>query len=71
MSEDPQLGRVRAMVPHYHERDLDVLAFDLPDRIDRRAAKQALIAHLAEGGTASELREVTYPIIRPIEDHRG
>ncbi|WP_029259422.1 MULTISPECIES: hypothetical protein [unclassified Microbacterium] len=70
-SEDPQLGRVRATAPHYDERDFDVLAFGLPDGVDRGAAEQALIAHLAEGGTASELREVTEPIIRAIEDRRG
>lgn len=69
-SEDPQLGRVRATVPHYDERDFDVLAFALPDGVDRPAAKQALIAHLAEGGAASELREVTAPIIRAIDVHR-
>jgi len=69
-SEDPQLGRVRATVPHYDERDFDVLAFELPDGIDRSAAKEALIANLVEGRTVSELREVTAPIIRAVHLHR-
>ncbi|PQZ55321.1 hypothetical protein CQ040_09815 [Microbacterium sp. MYb54] len=38
-SEDPQLGRVRAKVPHYDERDFDVLAFELHDGVDRPTAK--------------------------------
>ncbi|WP_447947653.1 hypothetical protein [Microbacterium maritypicum] len=33
-SEDPELGRARATVPHYDERDFDVLAFELPDGVD-------------------------------------
>lgn len=77
-SEDPQLGRVRATVPRFDERDFDVLAFELPDGVDRPAAKQALIARLAEageyageGGAASNLREVTGPIIQAIDIHRG
>lgn len=70
-SEDPQLGRVRATVPQYDERDFDVLAFELPDGVDRPAAKLALVAHLAEGGATSELRDVTDPIVRAIDVHRG
>lgn len=77
-SEDPQLGRVRATVPQFDERDFDVLAFELPDGVDRPAAKQALIARLAEAGeyagasgAASDLREVTDPIMQAIDRHRG
>lgn len=77
-SDDPQLGRVRATVPHYDERDFDVLAFELPDGIDRQAAKQALIARLVEAGedaggsgSATDLHEVTDPILQEIDRHRG
>lgn len=70
-SEDPQLGRVRATVPRYDERDFDVLAFELPDDVDRPAAKRALVAHLAGDAVADELREVTESIARGIDAHRG
>ncbi len=77
-SEDPQIGRVRATVPQYDKRDFDVLAFELPDGIDRQAAKQALVARLAELGeyagdsaAASDLREITAPIMQALEIHRG
>lgn len=70
-SEDPQLGRVRATVPRYDERDFDVLAFELPDDVVRPAAKRALVAHLAGDAVADELREVTESIARAIDTHRG
>jgi hypothetical protein len=76
-NEDPQLGRIRATVPQYDQRDFDVLAFKLPDGIDRPAAKQALIARLVEAdeydgeaGAASGLRDVTDPIIQALRLHR-
>ncbi|MCR2827081.1 hypothetical protein [Microbacterium sp. zg.Y909] len=70
-SEDPQLGRVRASVPQYDDRDFDVLAFELPEGIDRRAAKRALIARLsAVDGEADDLRDVTDPIIQSLNTHR-
>lgn len=47
-----------------------MLAFELPDGVDRSTAKQALISHLAEDSAASELREVTDPIIQAIDVHR-
>ena len=76
-SDDPELGRVRAAVPHYDERDFDVLAFALPDGVDRSAAKQALIARLVEAGgvaddsgSAADLDEITAPILQEIDRHR-
>ncbi len=78
VSEDPQLGRVRDTVPRYDERDFDVLAFELPDGVDRTAAKEALIARLAEAGeyagtseALGSLREVTDPIMQLLDRHRG
>ncbi|KNY07463.1 hypothetical protein [Microbacterium sp. GCS4] len=70
-SEDPRLGGVRATVPRFAERDFDVLAFELPDDVERAAAKQALIAHLAEGRPMSTLPGLTEPIVRAIEIHRA
>ena len=55
-----------------------MLAFEVPDGVDRPTAKQALIARLAEvgeyageRGASSELREVTDPIMQAIDRHRG
>ena len=81
-SEDPQLGRVRAAVPQYDERDFDVLAFPLPNGVDRPAAKQALVDRLAQdepdpapedgqGDTTSGMRAVIDPIVQAIEVHRA
>jgi hypothetical protein len=41
-SEAPEIGRVRATVPRYDERDFDILAFSLPASLPRSIAKQAL-----------------------------
>ncbi|MCR2814594.1 hypothetical protein [Microbacterium jiangjiandongii] len=71
-SEDPRLGRVRASVPHYDDRDFDVLAFALPEGVDRGHAREALIARLsAAGDDAADLRDVTDHIVQSLEDHRG
>lgn len=76
-SEDPRLGRVRATVPQYDERNFDVLAFELPDGVDRAAAKQVLLACLADvgayagqSGAASDLRDVIDPILQALDIHR-
>ncbi|MEV8273152.1 hypothetical protein [Microbacterium sp. NPDC077184] len=76
-SQDPRVGRVRSTVPLYDQRGFDVLAFALPDGIDRPAARAALIALLAEAGlypgengAAKDLREVTDPIVQAIERRR-
>lgn len=70
-SEDPLLGRVRAEVSGYDARDFDVLAFELPDAVDRVAAKQALVTRLAEDGAPGGLTELIEPIVRSIDGHRG
>lgn len=76
-SEDPQLGHVRASVPHFDERDFNVLAFALPDGVDRAAAKEALLARLTEdsghaGGSraANDLRGVIGPMVQALDAHR-
>ena len=70
MSDDPQVGRVRATVGGYDERDFDVLAFGLDADVDRQAVKRALITRLADAGeypgegVADDLlREITDPIL--------
>ena len=78
MSDDPQVGRVRASVPEYSERDFDVLAFGLPGDVDRQAVKRALTARLAEAGqypgegVADDLlREITDPILEAVASYRA
>ncbi|WP_165310695.1 hypothetical protein [Microbacterium protaetiae] len=77
-SEDPQLGWVRATVPQYDERTLDVLAFELPDGVDQAAANQVLITCLADvgeytgvSGAASDLRNAIGPVLQALDNHRG
>ena len=65
-SEDPALGRVRATVPRFDERDFEVLAFALDPSIDRRAAKDALTARLAHGDASPDLQHVIDPIVRAV-----
>ena len=76
-SADPQLGRVRAEVPRYEERDFDVLAFALPGDVDRSAAKEALVALLAQDGEygdtvdgVNEMQDVVDPMVQALEAHR-
>lgn len=76
-SDDPEIGRVRANVARFDERDFDVLAFELPDGCPRPAAKQALIARLTEldhldagdGADAPTMPAVVEPIVRALRDH--
>lgn len=78
MSDNPDHGRVRASVPHYQERDFDVLAFSLPDGVKRPDVKSALVEHLAalsrsatEGGEADKFPNVIGPIIEALENYRS
>ncbi|TQK19375.1 hypothetical protein FBY40_1873 [Microbacterium sp. SLBN-154] len=59
-SDDPDIGRVRAAIPRYEERNFDVLAFAVPGHIDRAEARSALAADVTCGGqpAASSSREV-------------
>lgn len=76
-SDDPEVGRVRASIPRFDERDFDVLAFALPAVCPRPAAKQALIARLTElgyleAGTGVDVEAmpvVIEPIVRALRDH--
>lgn len=57
-SEEPSIGRVRATVDRYAERDFDVLAFALPGGVDRAAAKGVLEVRLAGGDVKEPLDDV-------------
>lgn len=78
MSDNPDHGRVRASVPHYQERDFDVLAFGLPDNVERPDVKSALVEQLAvlsrgatESGEADKFPEIIGPIIEALENYRS
>ncbi|WP_216699717.1 hypothetical protein [Arthrobacter sp. H5] len=78
MSDNPDHGRVRASVPHYRERDFDVLAFSLPDNVKRPDVKAALVEQLAahsrtakESAEADKFSDVTGPIIEALENYRN
>ena len=49
-AEDPNIGRVRVLVPHAAEGNFDVLAFALPDKEERPQAKAELMCALARLG---------------------
>lgn len=76
-SGDPSLGRVRAIVPGFEERDFDVLAFALPAECAREDAKRALVNRLgglglvdAEADTSAEpLPELIDAIARAVSEH--
>lgn len=78
MSDDPEVGRVRAAVPRYDKRDFDVLAFELPEGVDRAVAKEALAASLAGigedpvvGTEGGDVHEIIGPIVEAIASYRG
>ncbi|MFG6502228.1 hypothetical protein [Microbacterium sp. P05] len=71
-SDDPDHGRVRASVPHYEERDFDVLAFAIPAGIERADVKRALIAELsARPGDESDLDDTVAAIVTAVREHSG
>jgi hypothetical protein len=77
-SDNPDHGRVRASVPHYQERDFDVLAFRLPDGAKRPDMKAALVEQLAgssrDASTDADsgaFPDVIGPIIEALESHRS
>jgi hypothetical protein len=51
---EPDIGRVAAGYPDAAREDLDVVAVRVPDAVDRRDAKRAAIALLAQQGLLSE-----------------
>ncbi|MEX0159785.1 MULTISPECIES: hypothetical protein [unclassified Microbacterium] len=74
-SDDAQLGRVRATVPHALERDFDVLAFELAEGVGRARAQAALDSRLSQGDDAGrladDLSEIIDPLARAISDYRA
>ncbi|SDQ05353.1 hypothetical protein [Microbacterium sp. cf332] len=57
-SDDPNIGRVRAEVGAFAERDFDVVAFALPPDIDRAHARRVLAARLGLGPAAGPVDDV-------------
>lgn len=48
-SDEPDIGRIRASIPGYDERDFDVLAFAVPRDVGRTEVKNALTSALVSG----------------------
>ena len=52
-ADNPNIGRVRVVVPHAMEGNFDVLAFALPDSVERPRAKAELVGALVRLGLFS------------------
>lgn len=74
-NDDPDVGRVRAMIPRYDERTFDVLAFALPASVERSEVKASLLGGLRTRGLFdsdtedAEISGLTAPILDAIEEH--
>ncbi|MDX6397336.1 MAG: hypothetical protein QOJ43_744 [Gaiellaceae bacterium] len=58
--EDPSIGRMRARFPSVTTEELDVLAMELPKRVDRQRIRDGSVTLLAERGLLSP-RQVCDP----------
>ncbi|GAA3163200.1 hypothetical protein GCM10010466_62690 [Planomonospora alba] len=70
---DPSIGRVGALLPDVAAGDPDVLAFRLPDGLERPRAKAAVIAALSRAGWLSERYagdppSTGDPVLAPVAD---
>ena len=52
--DDPNVGRLRARYPSSMHEELDVIALRLPDGVDRREVKHAVVTRLGERGLLSD-----------------
>ncbi len=51
--DDPNVGRLRARFSELAGEDLDVLALELPDDVDRQRVRHGAVSELAERGLLS------------------
>jgi hypothetical protein len=51
--EDPEIGRMRARFAELAGEELDVVAVELPDGVDRQQVRHGAVAQLAESGRLS------------------
>ena len=58
--DDPEVGRMRARFPELASEELDVLAVELPEDVDRQRVRHGAVALLAERGHLSP-RQVCDP----------
>jgi hypothetical protein len=58
--DDPEVGRMRARFPGLADEELDVLAVELPEAIDRQRVRHGAVVLLAQRGLLSP-REVCDP----------
>ncbi len=77
-SKSPDLGRARAAVAGFDDRDFTVLAFPLPQEVSRTDAKAALLARLDALGwceapepCAPPLPDVVEPVVAVLATERA
>ena len=58
--DDPQIGRMRARFEGLAAEELDVVAFELPDDVDRQQVRHGAVTELGARGLLSE-RQVCDP----------
>ena len=62
--EDPNVGRLRARFAGLADEELDVLAYELPDGVDRQQVRHGAVARLAEEGLLSERHVCDPPLAK-------
>jgi hypothetical protein len=60
--DDPEIGRMRARFATLADEELDVIAVELPDGVDRQQVRHSAVALLAEQGLLSERHVCDPPI---------
>ena len=60
--DDPQIGRIRARFEGLDSEELDVVAFELPDDIDRQQVRHGAVTELGARGLLSERQVCDAPL---------
>ena len=58
--DDPEIGRMRSRFAELADEELDVIAVELPEGVDRQQVRHSAVTELAERGLLSE-RQVCDP----------
>ncbi len=58
--DDPEIGRMRARLAEHASEELDVVAVELPDGVDRQQVRHSAVTALSDRGLLSE-RQVCDP----------
>jgi hypothetical protein len=60
--DDPEIGRMRARFPDLSGEELDVVAVELPDGVNRQQVRHSAVTELAERGLLSERQVCDTPL---------